>query len=148
MNPKPPKRSFLVDAIRGLILLGISVGLIYWFCATDQNDSFHPVTLDDLQGVWTTTHPQYQDRFLQFDGETVTFGWGDAGAGSYTVDGLDSEPGKYDALVHIRYLDLAGTDYQLSFHYAAQNGRRIQMNNQKKFWLQTSTEPIYTPIFQ
>ena len=148
MKPVLPKKSSLANTIREIILLGISVGLIYWLFAPDQNNSFHPVTLDDLQGVWTTTHPQYQDRFLQFDGETVTFGRGDAGAGSYTVDGLDSEPAKYDALVHIRYLDLTGTDYRLSFHYAAQNGGRIQMNKQKFFWLQTSIEPIYTPIFK
>ena len=148
MNPKPPKRSFLVDTIRKIILFGISVGLIYWLFAPDQSSSFHPVTLDDLQGVWTTTHPRYQDRFLQFDDQTVTFGWGNAGAGSYTIDGVDSEPGKDAALVHIRYLDLAGTDYQLSFYYVAQHGGRIQMNNQKNFWLQTSPEPIYTPIFK
>ena len=87
MNPKPPKRSFLVDTIRKIILFGISVGLIYWLFAPDQSSSFHPVTLDDLQGVWTTTHPRYQDRFLQFDDQTVTFGWGNAGAGSYTLTG-------------------------------------------------------------
>ena len=148
MKPAPPKRSFLVDAVTGLILVGISVGLIYWVFAPDQRNSFHPVTMADLRGVWTTTHPQYRDRFLQFDDRTITFGWGDAGAGTYSVDGLDSEPGKYDALVHIRYLDLAGTDYRLSFHYAVQNDGRIQMKNQKMVWFRISTEPTYKPIFK
>jgi hypothetical protein len=148
MNPKPPKRSFLVDTIRKIILLGISVGLIYWFFAPDQRNSFHPVTMADLRGVWTTTHPQYRDRFLQFDDETITFGWGNAGAGTYTVDGLESEPAGDGALVHVRYIDLAQTDFQLSFHCVFQNGGRIQMKNQKMVWFRTSIEPTYSPIFK
>jgi len=149
MKPTNLKKNILADTIRDFILLGIALVSIYWLLAPDKARLPYPVSLADLQGVWTTTHPQYQDRFLQFSDATVAFGWGEAGAGAYAIDKFDSEPAENSTLVHLRYVDMASTDYQLSFHYVDQNGGTIWMNNQKGvFWIRTSTEPIYDPALK
>jgi hypothetical protein len=150
MQRKPSKKNPMVKTLRNFSLLGISIALTYLLFAPDSNKrSFHPVTIADLKGVWTTTAPQYRDRFLQFSEETVTFGRGKAGAGTYIVQGIDSERAEKSTLVHIYYNDLAATDFQLNFDYVDQGGGMIKMNNQKGiFWFRTSTEPIYDPTFK
>ncbi len=149
MKPTPPTKSKLANTIRDIILLGITVVLIYWLLAPENERLHDPVTIADLKGIWTTTHPQYRDRFLQISPSRVAFGWGEAGAGAYTIDAFENEPAKESTLVHIRYVDLAMTDYRLSFHYVNQNGGKIWMKNQKGVsWYRTSTEPTYDPPLQ
>jgi hypothetical protein len=149
MKQKKPTKISLVDTIRDVVLLGITIVLICWLLAPDRTRLFRPVSMADLQGVWTTTNPQYQDRFLQFSNGRVAFGWGEEGAGAYTIDEIDSKPAEHSTLVHIRYLDIASTDYQLSFHYVDQSGGTIWMKNQKGvYWIRTSTEPTHNPTLK
>lgn len=149
MKPTTPQKSTLVDTIRDFILLGLTLVSIYWLLAPDKAQLLYPVSLSDLQGVWTTTHPQYQDRFLQFSDATVAFGWGEADAGAYAIDDFDSEPTENSTLVFIRYVDMASTTYQLSFNYVGQNGGTIWMKNRKGvYWIRTSPEPIYDPALK
>lgn len=140
------KKSSIVNTIRDYMLIGIMIVLIYWLLAPGEKNSFYPISMANLRGVWTTTHPRYQDRFLQFSAGRVAFGWGSAGAGAYTIDALDTEPAENSTLVHIRYVDMDMTDYRLSFHYVDQGGGTIWMKNQKGvYWYRTSTEPTYDP---
>jgi hypothetical protein len=149
MQPTNPNKSNPADMIRDFILLGIAIVSIYWILAPDRTQLFHPVSIADLQGIWTTTHPQYQDRFLQFSDDTIAFGWGEAGAGAYAIDDLDSEPAENGTLVHVRYADMASTDYQLSFYYVVQNSGTIWMKSQKGvYWMRTGTEPIFDPALK
>jgi hypothetical protein len=143
------RKKLPAKTIRDFMLLGIIVVLVFWLLAPDDKRLLYPVSIDSLKGVWTTTHPQYKDRFLQFSNDTITFGWGDAGAGSYMMNALDSEPAQNSMLVQLRYWDMEATDYQFSFHYAFQNGGIIWMENQKPvYWRRTSTEPTYDPVYK
>ena len=52
-------------------------------------------------------------------------------------------------MVRIRYVDLALTDYQLSFYYMDQYGGMIKMKNKKEvYWYRTNTEPTYNHDFK
>jgi hypothetical protein len=125
------------------------VVFIYLLVAPTEDGSYHPISITDLQGVWTSSQPQYQDRFLQFTDGAITFGWGDAGEGSYTIDGIESEPAENSTLVSIGYVDMASTPYRFSFFYAPQNGGVIWMKNQKGiYWHRTSAEPAQMPYFR
>jgi len=149
MQPKPTKKRswFRMALVAALVCFSVA-GIIMIF-APEQDSSFSPVTMADLNGVWTTPHPTYQDRFLQFDNGTITFGWGADGMGSYTIDDIDSEPDAEGAQVHIRYIDLAETAYQFNFCYMAQSGGLIWMKNQKGiYWFRTSDQPIHTANFK
>jgi len=145
---RPQKKRLLKEA-GDLLLLGLTILVIYRLLAPIEQTSFHPVSMSDLQGVWTTTQPRYRDRFLQFSDGMITFGWGDAGEGSYAVDAIESAPVKNRTLVHIRYNDLDSTQYQLSFYYERRDGGIIAMKNQKGvYWYRTDTQPTHIPIFK
>ena len=128
-----------------IVLVGLLIGLIIYGIGLRKNNAgFHPVSMDDLRGVWTTSDPRYEDRFLQFDGATVTFGWGEAGSGSYRIADIDSEPDENGARVHVRYRDRSQTEYQLNFHYATQQKDTIRLNNPKEArWYRTSDHPLH-----
>lgn len=62
-----------------------------------------------LFGLWTTSHPEYSDRYVEFQKNTVTFGTGGTGVVKYEVYGMDTDKvGDIDRYT-IFYRDLAGT---------------------------------------
>lgn len=149
MKPTVLKKSNIVNAVHDFLMLGITIIIVYWLFAPDNTPLLHPVSLADLKGVWTTDSPRYRDRFLQFADGTITFGWGEAGAGTYAIGEIDSEPAENSTLVHIRYVDLTAADYKLSFYYVDQNGGMVWMKTQKGvYWNRTSTEPTYKAAFK
>lgn len=126
------------------LLLGICIALIYWILAPDKDRLIYSVNMNNLMGVWTTTHPRYQDRYLQLSEETVTFGRGGAAAGHYTIQSFDTEQIKEGTLVKIIYVDEESTANPLNLIYVAQNGGIIWMTHQKQvIWRRTSTVPLY-----
>jgi hypothetical protein len=149
MRQKSKKKGSWSRKSSEVLLLCASVALIYWVFAPDTETVFKPVSIADLKGVWTTTHLQYQDRFLQFDEKAITFGWGADGMGAYTMDNIDSDPGEDGTLVRVRYHDLAETDYQFHFFHVDQNGGRIRMKNQKGiYWFRILDQPIHPHEFK
>ena len=149
MPTNPTKKKAVVKTIRELLILAVTITVIYLLLAPSEHEAFQPVSVADLKGLWTTTHPGYQDRFLEFTESTVTFGRGGSDHGSYTIDAIDSEPADREALVQIRYHDLATTDYQLRFYYVKQGDGVIRMKNQKDlYWFRTSDTPTHSPQFK
>jgi hypothetical protein len=64
-----------------------------------------------LFGLWTTTHPEFNDRYVEFRKNTVIFGTGGTGVVKYNVSGMDAE--KIGDIDHytVYYRDLAGTKH-------------------------------------
>ena len=60
-------------------------------------------------GLWTTTHPEYNDRYVEFEKNRVIFGTGGTGVVKFMVSGMDVE--KIGDIDHytVFYRDLAGT---------------------------------------
>lgn len=144
-----PLKKNLLQATVDILMLGIAILMMYQLLSPSEPTAFHPVSMDDLRGVWTTTQPRYKDRFLQFGGGTITFGWGDAGEGSYSIVHMESEPAGKNTLVNIRYVDLSATRYRLSFYYQGREGGMIRLKNQKRvYWYRTGTRPIHEPSFK
>ena len=66
-----------------------------------------------LLGLWTTSHPEYSDRFVEFRKDAVIIGTGGTSSVKYSVDGMDSETvGDVDRYT-IFYRDLAGTEHEM-----------------------------------
>ena len=149
MPTNPTNKKAVVKTIRELLILVVTITVIYLLLAPSEHEAFQPVSVADLKGLWTTTHPGYQDRFLEFTDKTVTFGWGGSNRGSYTIDAIDSQSVDRETLVQIHYHDLATTDYQVSFFYMRQGNGMIRMKNQRGlFWSRTSDTPTHSPHFQ
>lgn len=64
-----------------------------------------------LFGVWTTSHPEFTDRYVEFQKNRVIFGTGGTGVVKFAVLGMDTE--KIGDIDHytVFYRDLAGTKH-------------------------------------
>ena len=64
-----------------------------------------------LFGLWTTSDPEFTDRYVEFQRDTVMFGTGGTGVVKYKVTGVDTE--KIGDINHytVFYRDLAGTKH-------------------------------------
>ena len=132
-----------------LFLVGLCIALIFVFFPPGKVKTSNSVTLKDLKGVWTTIHPDYRDRYLEFADETIIFGWGGSGNGAYSVETIECEQNDQRTLVRIQYSDLAAIDYQLSFFYLDQRGGIIRMRHQEEIdWFRTSDQPTHMPQFK
>jgi len=64
-----------------------------------------------LIGLWTSSHPEYNDQYVEFQRNSVMFGTGGTGVVKYRVQGMDAEKiGDVDRYT-IFYRDLAGTKH-------------------------------------
>lgn len=144
-----PQKPLPFKTIGSLLLIGISIVLIYLLWGPTANESMQAVTLAELKGVWRSPQPAYKDRFLQFDDQTITFGWGADGSGSYTIAAIDSQPDDAGTLVRVRYHDLADTVYQFQFLYVDRVGGLLRIKNQKGVdWYHTNDQPIHFTNYQ
>ncbi|GAB6907743.1 hypothetical protein JCM12296A_35800 [Desulfosarcina cetonica] len=139
----------MLAPVVGLVLLISTLALYYLFFLPSKDTPVQRLTLSDLKGLWTSTHPKYKDRFIQFDDQTLTFGRGPAGVGSYLIDGMVAKPADDGLLVHIRFLDLDANEYHLNFYYTGKSGGIIWMKHQQGvYWFHSNPEPSYAPDFK
>jgi hypothetical protein len=91
-----------------VVILAIAVArLVLW-----QEPEFSEVT-PRLYGLWTTSHPDFNDQYFEFRKDTVIIGTGGTGVVKYEVDGMDThEVGDLDQYT-IFYHDLAGKTHVL-----------------------------------
>ena len=68
-----------------------------------------------LFGLWTTSHPEFSDRYVEFEKNRIIFGTGGTGVVKFKVSGMDVE--KIGDIDHytIFYRDLAGTRHIVDF---------------------------------
>ena len=68
-----------------------------------------------LFGLWTTNHPEFNDRYVEFEKNRIIFGTGGTGVVKFKVSGMDVE--KIGDIDHytIFYSDLAGTRHIVDF---------------------------------
>lgn len=139
-----PENTKWIKIVVGCVLIGGCIALACWILSPDKDRNRYPLTMANLTGVWTTTHPQYANRYLQFTDDSIVFGRGEVASGSYTVESMDWEPSGSGKLVRITYSDDESTEYQFNFSYVPQNGGMIWMKNQIKIiWHRTSKQPLY-----
>ena len=87
-----------------VIVVAIMVArLVLW-----EKPEFAEVT-PRLFGLWTTTYPEFNDRYVEFEQNRVIFGTGGTGVVKFKVSGMDVE--KIGDIDHytVFYRDLAGT---------------------------------------
>ncbi len=66
-----------------------------------------------LFGLWTTTYPELNDQYVEFEKNRVIFGTGGTGVVKFTVSGMNAE--KVGDIDHytVFYRDLAGTRHMV-----------------------------------
>ena len=97
----------------GLLVVVVSAILVARLVLSETPE-FAEVT-PRLFGLWTTSHPEFTDRYVEFRKNTVTFGTGGTGVVKFKVSGMDT--GKVGDIDHytIFYRDLAGAKHTVDF---------------------------------
>ena len=93
----------LVVSLLVFVVAIVAARLVLW-----EKPEFSEVT-PRLFGLWTTTHPEFNDRYVEFERNRVVFGTGGTGVVKFNVSGMDTEKiGNIDHYT-VFYRDLAGT---------------------------------------
>jgi hypothetical protein len=92
----------------------------------------------NLIGVWKTSSPNYEDRYLKFTEKTLTYGIGDGEEISHYIDRIDvnGENGIEEYTFH--YKDEVGEKWTLFLTYSP-NGT-LQLRHGKEIWMKTEPE--------
>ena len=95
----------LVGLLVVVVVAILVARLVLW-----ETPEFAEVT-PRLFGLWTTTHPEFTDRYVEFQKNRVIFGTGGTGVVKFKVSGMDAE--KIGDIDHytVYYSDLAGTKH-------------------------------------
>jgi hypothetical protein len=96
----------ILVALLVMVVVAIVVARLVLF----EKPEFAEVT-PRLFGLWTTTHPEFNDRYVEFEKNRVIFGTGGTGVVKFKVSGMDVE--KVGDIDHytVFYRDLAGTKH-------------------------------------
>lgn len=93
----------LVVALAVFVVAIVAARLVLW-----EKPEFTEVS-PRLLGLWTTTHPEFNDRYVEFERNRVIFGTGGTGVVKFDVSGMNTEEiGDIDHYT-VFYRDLAGT---------------------------------------
>jgi hypothetical protein len=99
-----------------------------------------PAVPDGLIGVWKTTTPPYDDRFLEIKTNEIIFGTGEDQFDTYPVTKIKIEKASQETFYTICYKNAEGQEYHFSFYYDPANHGTLRIKNQKAMvW--TKEEP-------
>jgi hypothetical protein len=87
---------------------------------------------DELVGVWMTSDPRYQDRFLDISKVTIIFGTGKDNIDTYFISNVEKTVQDKAILYTVHFHNPKGLEDKVSFYYDPQNGNTIRFKNQKQ----------------
>ena len=96
---------------------------------------------DDLVGRWTTSAPEYTNRFLELSEVTVIFGTGEDNIDVNFISSVDKRVEGGSTLYTIKYHDLKGMEGQVSFYWDPTE-EVIRLKNQKRIIWKKAKEPF------
>ena len=96
---------------------------------------------DDLAGRWTTSVPEYAERFLELSQVTVIFGIGKDNIVVNFISSVDKRTEDGVALYTIRYRDLDKTEGYIAFYWYPSE-KVIRLKNQKQMIWKKTKEPF------
>ena len=97
----------LVALLVVFVVAIVAARLVLW-----EKPEFSELT-PRLFGLWTTTYPEFNDRYVEFEKNRVIFGTGGTGVVKFKVSGMDVvKVGDIDHYT-VFYRDLAGTRHSV-----------------------------------
>ena len=95
----------LVGLLVVVVLAIVLARLVFW-----ENPEFSELS-PRLFGMWTTSHPDFNDQYVESRKDTVIFGTGGTGVVKYKVSGMDVDEVGDLTQYTVFYRDLAGKDH-------------------------------------
>jgi hypothetical protein len=118
----------LVGLVVVVVLAIVIARLVFW-----EHPEFSEVS-PRLFGIWTTSHPEFNDQYVEFRKDTVTFGTGGTGVVKYKVNGMDVDEVGDLTQYTIFYRDLAGTEHTVNIFLDAPGQVLRFTDNADAYW--------------
>lgn len=90
-----------------------------------------------LMGLWKTSSPQYEDRYLKFTENTLTYGIGEGKEVSHNIEKIDVKQGSGETIYSFHYKDAEGDKWTLTLTYRPEG--TIQLKNKNEIWVKSQS---------
>ena len=95
---------------------------------------------EDLIGIWKTSSPPYEDRFLELTRDVIVFGTGGNRFTPHAILDIGEVREEASILYTVYYTSSEGGEYQFSFHYdPARDAIRFK-NREQIEWTRSSID--------
>jgi len=126
-EPEPPRvittRRILIW-VTVIAVMALLVGRLVYHRGYDSK-----TVPPSLRGEWTSTHPEYSDRYLALTANSITFGIGGTSSVKYTVVGVMKENAEDTDTLVLHFRDIGGTKFQRTMVVDA-SGERLYFASQ------------------
>jgi hypothetical protein len=119
----------------GLITGFVFLSFLFFFAGCQKNI---PVP-QHLIGVWKTSAPQYEDRYLKITEDSLTYGIGNGEEVSHSIDKIDVEQENGETVYTFHYKDKEGEKWDLTLIYSPVDGT-IKLKHKNDIWEKVKSE--------
>jgi hypothetical protein len=113
----------------------VFLSFLFFFAGCQKNI---PVP-QHLIGVWKTSAPQYEDRYLKITEDSLTYGIGNGEEVSHSIDKIDVEQENGETVYTFHYKDKEGEKWDLTLIYSPVDGT-IKLKHKNDIWEKVKSE--------
>jgi hypothetical protein len=114
----------------------VFLSILFFFIGCQKNV---PVP-QHLIGVWKTSAPQYEDRYLKITEDSLIYGIGSGEEVSHTIEKINVEQKDGETTYTFHYKDIEGEKWSLTLIYSPVSGGTIQLKNRNDIWKKVNVE--------
>lgn len=92
-----------------------------------------------LIGVWKTSAPKYEDRYLKITEDSLIYGTGNNEEVSHTIEKIHVKQEDGETIYTFHYRDMEGEKWSLTLIYSPVSGT-IQLKNRNDTWEKVKSE--------
>ena len=112
-----------------LITVFVFLSILFYFAGCQKNI---PVP-QHLIGVWKTSLPQYEDRYLKITEDSLIYGIGNGEEVSHSIEKINVQQEGGETIYTFHYKDMEGEKWDLTLIYSPVSGT-IKLKNKNDIW--------------
>jgi hypothetical protein len=93
-----------------------------------------------LIGIWKTSAPEYNDRYLKITEDSLTYGIGNSEEVSHTIEKMHVKQENAETVYIFYYRDREGEKWTLTLIYSPLSGGTIRLKNNNDIWEKVEPE--------
>lgn len=130
------------DSCRRLYRTGITLSTVIFFLSIFLSFAGCQKNIPPPQhliGVWKTSAPQYEDRYLKITENSLIYGIGNNEEVSHTIEKIHMKQENGETIYIIHYRDIEGEKWSLTLSYSPVSGT-IKLKNKNDIWEKVKVE--------
>jgi hypothetical protein len=93
-----------------------------------------------LIGIWKTSAPEYEDRYLKITEDSLTYGIGEGKEVSHTMERIDVKQENGETIYTFHYKDMEGEKWSLTLIYNPLSKGTVRLKNKNDIWEKVEPE--------